>query len=149
MRSVRMRVASRGSARNAVDDRSHSRPEQSAGGSKFSPTGTSATRRPALAASAVARGAGPQRLEAPPCTKCKPGGGGGILLYSLIMLRSALTIVALLAAFERPASAYLDPGTGSMLLQVLLGGVAAVSVVAKLYWRRLTTAFAKLQRSKR
>jgi hypothetical protein len=33
--------------------------------------------------------------------------------------------------------AYLDPGTGSMLVQLLVGGVAAVGVAAKLYWRRL------------
>jgi len=33
--------------------------------------------------------------------------------------------------------AYLDPGTGSMLVQLLAGGFAAVAVAAKLYWRRL------------
>ena len=33
--------------------------------------------------------------------------------------------------------AYLDPGSGSMLLQIILGGVAAVGVTAKLTWRRL------------
>jgi hypothetical protein len=33
--------------------------------------------------------------------------------------------------------AYLDPGSGSMILQVLAGGVAAVAVTAKLYWGRL------------
>jgi hypothetical protein len=33
--------------------------------------------------------------------------------------------------------AYLDPGTGSMLLQVIVGGAAAVAVTAKLYWRRV------------
>ncbi|HEX2412015.1 MAG TPA: hypothetical protein VHJ39_12680 [Solirubrobacteraceae bacterium] len=33
--------------------------------------------------------------------------------------------------------AYLDPGTGSMLVQLLVGGVAAAGVVAKLYWDRL------------
>jgi hypothetical protein len=32
---------------------------------------------------------------------------------------------------------YLDPGTGSMLLQLLLGGFAAVGVAAKLYWSRI------------
>ena len=32
---------------------------------------------------------------------------------------------------------YLDPGSGSMLLQIILGGVAAVGVTAKLTWRRL------------
>jgi hypothetical protein len=35
--------------------------------------------------------------------------------------------------------AYLDPGTGSMLVQLLVGGVAAAGVAAKLYWRRLLT----------
>jgi hypothetical protein len=33
--------------------------------------------------------------------------------------------------------AYLDPGAGSMMLQVLLGGSAAVLVLLKLTWRRL------------
>ena len=33
--------------------------------------------------------------------------------------------------------AYLDPGTGSMMLQVILGGVAAVGVAIKLYWHKL------------
>jgi hypothetical protein len=32
---------------------------------------------------------------------------------------------------------YLDPGAGSMLLQVVLGGAAAVAVGARFYWRRL------------
>jgi hypothetical protein len=32
---------------------------------------------------------------------------------------------------------YLDPGTGSMLVQLLVGGFAAVAVAGKLYWRRL------------
>jgi hypothetical protein len=31
---------------------------------------------------------------------------------------------------------YLDPGSGSMLLQIILGGVAAVGVTAKLTWRK-------------
>ena len=35
-----------------------------------------------------------------------------------------------------PAWAYLDPGTGSMMLQLLLGGVAGAMVVGKLYWHR-------------
>jgi hypothetical protein len=32
---------------------------------------------------------------------------------------------------------YLDPGTGSMLVQLVVGGLAAVAVTAKFYWRRL------------
>jgi hypothetical protein len=35
-----------------------------------------------------------------------------------------------------PAWAYLDPGTGSMMLQLLLGGIAGAMVMGKLYWHR-------------
>jgi len=34
------------------------------------------------------------------------------------------------------ACAYLDPGSGGLLLQVLPGGVAALGVVTKVYWHR-------------
>jgi hypothetical protein len=36
---------------------------------------------------------------------------------------------------------YLDPGTGSLLLQAIVGGVAAAAVTARLYWRRITRVF--------
>jgi len=49
----------------------------------------------------------------------------------------ALLVCWCVMAAERPAAAYLDPGSGSMLLQVLLGGVAGVAVIAKLYWGRV------------
>lgn len=53
-----------------------------------------------------------------------------------------MTIVACLSllAFAESAFAYLDPGSGSMLLQVILGGVAAIGVVLKLYWYRIRAA---------
>ena len=37
--------------------------------------------------------------------------------------------------------AYLDPGSGSMLVQLLVGGVAAAGVAARLYWHRITRVF--------
>ena len=49
-------------------------------------------------------------------------------------------IVALLVLATEPAFAYLDPGTGSMLLQVILGGVAAVAVAIKLFWYKIRAA---------
>jgi hypothetical protein len=33
--------------------------------------------------------------------------------------------------------AYLDPGSGSMIVQILAGGVAAIAVAARLFWRRI------------
>lgn len=50
-----------------------------------------------------------------------------------------LLAIVLLTAVS-PVQAYLDPGTGSMLLQVILGGVAAVGVALKLYWHKLRAA---------
>ena len=44
-------------------------------------------------------------------------------------------------AVTAPAYAYLDPGTGSMLLQLLLGGVAGALVIGKLYWARIKSFF--------
>ena len=60
-------------------------------------------------------------------------------------LALALLVGLLLLVFERPAAAYLDPGTGSMLLQVLLGGFAAVGVALRLYWHRFSTLFGRKQ----
>jgi hypothetical protein len=33
--------------------------------------------------------------------------------------------------------AYLDAGTGSMLVQLVVGGAAAAGVAAKLYWQKV------------
>ncbi len=54
-------------------------------------------------------------------------------------MRSMLLLLACLVIGD--VHAYLDPGTGSMLLQVILGGIAAVGVAIKLYWHKLRAAF--------
>jgi hypothetical protein len=48
---------------------------------------------------------------------------------------AALAVVALLIA--APAYAYIDPGSGGMLVQLLTGGAAGAIILARLYWRRL------------
>ena len=50
-----------------------------------------------------------------------------------------LLAILLLTGVE-PLHAYLDPGTGSMLLQVILGGVAAIGVALKLFWHKIRIA---------
>ena len=55
------------------------------------------------------------------------------------MKRSGIVLLSMLWAllvFTRSAHAYLDPGSGSMLLQLLLGGMAGITVIVKLYYRR-------------
>lgn len=49
--------------------------------------------------------------------------------------------LAFLGASSIPAHAYLDPGTGSMILQLLLGGLAGLALVGKLYWAKLLSLF--------
>ena len=39
--------------------------------------------------------------------------------------------------YQTRVDAYLDPGSGSMLVQLLLGGVAGAAVIVKLGWQRL------------
>ena len=53
----------------------------------------------------------------------------------------ALTVLAA----ELPVEAYLDPGAGSMLLQVLLGGTAAAGVLVKVFWHSFTMPFRRRQ----
>ena len=57
------------------------------------------------------------------------------------IIRFGLLALLLIALAEAPVEAYLDPGAGSLLLQLLLGGVAALGVVGKLFWERLTLPF--------
>jgi hypothetical protein len=49
-------------------------------------------------------------------------------------------LLLFLALVSPSAWAYLDPGTGSMLLQVILGGIAAIGVALKLFWHKIRVA---------
>lgn len=57
--------------------------------------------------------------------------------------------VFVMASSAAPAWAYLDPGTGSMMLQLMLGGVAGLMVVGKLYMRRATDFLRQFGRKRR
>ncbi|KWV30548.1 hypothetical protein [Micromonospora rifamycinica] len=39
--------------------------------------------------------------------------------------------------------AYLDAGSGSLIVQAVVGGTAGAAVAAKLYWRRLAARFGR------
>jgi hypothetical protein len=52
-------------------------------------------------------------------------------------LRLALLSLSCLVVATGPAYAYLDPGTGSILLQGLIAGVAGGLVAARLYWSKV------------
>ncbi len=57
-----------------------------------------------------------------------------------------LLVFCVLLTMSINAGAYLDPGTGSMMLQVILGGIAAIGVAIKLYWHKLRVIFGARKR---
>lgn len=50
-------------------------------------------------------------------------------------------IVLFTLIFTGNAYAYLDPGSGSYMLQLLVGALAAGAFVIKQYWRRIKRYF--------
>lgn len=50
-------------------------------------------------------------------------------------MRTVLVLCALLLVVP-DAQAYLDPGSGSAILQGVLGALAAIALTLKLYWHR-------------
>lgn len=55
-------------------------------------------------------------------------------------------LVLLIVLVPSPAYAYLDPGTGSILLQALLAGFAGLGVVGKLFWHKLRIPFKRTRK---
>lgn len=43
--------------------------------------------------------------------------------------------------FVAPANAYLDPGSGSIIFQVVVGGAMAIGLGVKIFWRRIVSLF--------
>ena len=43
--------------------------------------------------------------------------------------------------FPKAAYAYLDPGTGSLIIQVIIATLVGVSFGIKMYWRKIKTFF--------
>ena len=64
------------------------------------------------------------------------------MTMSVSNLRFLCLIVGLIS-YTSPAYAYLDPGTGSMLLQGLIGGLAVTISVLSIYWQKVKAFFVK------
>lgn len=52
--------------------------------------------------------------------------------------------IFLLISSVKPAHAYLDPGTGSMMVQAVLAVIAAVSVSIGVFWKRIKMIFGRM-----
>jgi hypothetical protein len=69
----------------------------------------------------------------------------GVFCAGCSMPRRLAIIIALSCAtlMSGKAFAYLDPGTGSMILQGVIAGVALAWFTIKVYWYKITSLFGK------
>ena len=54
------------------------------------------------------------------------------------------TAISFLMFFTKPAYAYIDPGTGSMMIQAVIAGIAAASVSIGIFWKRIKLFLSRL-----
>jgi hypothetical protein len=52
-----------------------------------------------------------------------------------------IVFLCVLVLFPPSAHAYIDPGTGSYILQIVIAGIAAGAFAIKLFWRRIRALF--------
>ena len=56
-------------------------------------------------------------------------------------LHALCLALAIYVAWPRPALAYIDPGTGSYLIQLLIAAAVGLAFGVKLYWRKIKALF--------
>ena len=60
----------------------------------------------------------------------------------------SLIYILTLIFFPTKAFAYLDPGTGSIILQAILGAIAAGATWCSIYWQKVKNFFSKKTKKK-
>ncbi len=61
----------------------------------------------------------------------------------------AFCLVAVVAiVVPAPAHAYLDPGSASMIVQMIIGAIAGVGIAVKVYWHKIKGFFDRDTRHK-
>lgn len=60
-----------------------------------------------------------------------------------------VAIAILLITWSGDAHAYLDPGTGSYVLQIVIAGIVSALFTIKLCWRRVVDFFSSLFKGKK
>lgn len=58
-------------------------------------------------------------------------------------MRLFLPLIMLFAAVPSGAHAYIDPATGSLILQVLFGAIVTAIATIKLWWHKFKGLFSK------
>ena len=64
-------------------------------------------------------------------------------ILSLLLLSFSI-VISIWITFPRPAWAYLDPGTGSYLFQILIAVFVGGIFTVKIFWHRIVTLFNRI-----
>jgi len=60
-----------------------------------------------------------------------------------------IAMFTLLLVVPCNAHAYLDPGTGSYMLQIVIAGIVSALFTIKMFWRRVVDFFSNLFKGKK
>lgn len=64
-----------------------------------------------------------------------------LIIFFVVICGAAVSLTIGMAS---PAYAYLDPGTGSIILQSIIGSIAAVLAFGAMYWARFKQFFRRI-----
>lgn len=53
-------------------------------------------------------------------------------------------LLLILTLLDTPAYAYIDPGTGSFMIQMLIAGFVSLTFVMKIFWKKIGFFFQKI-----
>ena len=59
-------------------------------------------------------------------------------------MKLLILLLTIYFSFITKSYAYLDPGTGSIILQAILGFIAAAITTLSFYWNKVKTLFSKI-----
>jgi hypothetical protein len=68
----------------------------------------------------------------------------GCVMTSSRCLKKAIIVTLVLVFFYKDSSAYLDPGTGSYILQITIGMLFGAAFAIKLFWNRIKIFFTRI-----
>jgi len=67
-------------------------------------------------------------------------------LSNVIILPLATIFLISHGVFISDAYAYLDPGTGGVIIQVIIGALVGVAITIKVYWEKLKYKFSSIRK---
>ncbi len=70
-----------------------------------------------------------------------------MFLPNISKLMILLSIVILNTILFDEAFAYIDPGSGSMVIQMLIGALVGTGIAVKVYWERIKMKFSSFHKN--